>query len=222
MLVVLGLPSASLATGAPNPNDPCASAGRDSCGTTGVGFYGQSPFGIRWFGDYRGAVAGELQTFCIDLGYWYPGAKYKYRETSAVALHTRSGRLVPLASSQRMAYAIWTYGRTNDPKRQAAVMLYVHSQMGDARPGEVDPAKIDKTLVPVVAQIGANAARYHGPYRVDVRIEGNLVPGKASTATVRVLAASGAAVPNLPLSVTASGAKASGRRHDEQRGASPP
>ena len=218
VLVVVGHPAASRPTGAPNPNDPCAKSGRDSCCTTGVGFYGSSPFGIRWFGDYRGAVAGELQTFCIDLGYWYPGAKYKYRETPAATLHTRGGRLVPLASSQRIAYAIWTYGRTNDPKRQAAVMLYVHSQMGDARPGEVDPAKIDKSLVPVVAQIEADAARYHGPYRVVVQLQGKLVPGKASTATVRVLSASGAAVPNVALTVTAHGAKAGGAAKTDSAG----
>ena len=38
-----------------------------------------------------------------------------------------------------MAYAVWAWGRSGKANQQAAVMLYVHGQMGDARPGEVDP-----------------------------------------------------------------------------------
>jgi hypothetical protein len=41
-----------------------------------------------------------------------------------------------------MAFAIWTYGRTSNKDQAAAVMLYVHSLMGDARPGEVDPGAL--------------------------------------------------------------------------------
>ena len=59
----------------PNPNDPCSTAGRDTCGTTGVGFYKTYRYGIRWFGDYKGVIDGGGRSFCIDLGYWYPSAK---------------------------------------------------------------------------------------------------------------------------------------------------
>jgi Sortase domain len=206
-LALLAIPSASLAGEPPNPHDPCSSGGRDTCGTTGVGFYGQSPFGIRWFGDYRGAVSSEVETFCIDLGYWYPSPKYKYRENATETLRNRSGATVPLAARRRIAYAIWTFGRTSDPTRQGAVMLYVHSQMGDARPGEVNPSQINKTLVPIVQEISTESVRYHGPYRVAVGLRGKLVPGKASSATVRVLAASGSALPNQRLAISAKGAK---------------
>ena len=70
--MVLVAPAAAPAGEPPNQNDPCSTAGRDTCGTTGVGFYANYRYGIRWFGDYRGAVAGVPHTFCIDLRYWYP------------------------------------------------------------------------------------------------------------------------------------------------------
>ena len=216
-LVVIALPSASSAKDPPNPSDPCSSAGRDICGTTGVGFYAQSPFGIRWFGDYRRAVAGATQTFCIDLGYWYPSPRYAFREVTSTPLRNRDNEVVPAGNQQRMAYAVWAYGQTNDPKRQAAVMLYVHSLMGDARPHEVDPAAIDRTLVPLVAQVAAAAAAFHGPYRIDASLPDKLIPGVEATATVRVLAASGRPLPNLPLEVTAQGATVgSAARTNEQ------
>ena len=37
----------------PNPKDPCANNGRDTCGTTGVGFYKTYRYGQRWFGDFQ-------------------------------------------------------------------------------------------------------------------------------------------------------------------------
>ena len=43
----------------PNQNDPCSRNGRDTCGTTGEGSYRNYRYGIRWFGDYRGAVDGR-------------------------------------------------------------------------------------------------------------------------------------------------------------------
>jgi hypothetical protein len=51
----------------PNTNDACSSAGRNTCGTLGVGFYDTYQYGLRWFGDYRGAVPDVQHTFCIDL-----------------------------------------------------------------------------------------------------------------------------------------------------------
>src|SRR5580765_1673114 len=52
----------ALAGEPPNPHDPCSAAGRDTCGTTGVGFYDTYKYGVRWFGDYRGAVLDERVT----------------------------------------------------------------------------------------------------------------------------------------------------------------
>ena len=45
-------------------------------------------------------------------------------------------------------------------------MLYVHSLMGDARPGEVDPAAIGPQVASIYRQVAADADRFHGPYRV--------------------------------------------------------
>jgi LPXTG-site transpeptidase (sortase) family protein len=105
-----------------------------------------------------------------------------------------------------MAYAIWTWGRSGEANRQAAVMLYVHGLMGDARPGEVDPAGVSAAVADVYEQVADDAARYHGPYRVVVGAPSRLRVGEQGTATIKVVAASGAAVPNVELKLTAEGA----------------
>src|SRR4051794_38949377 len=66
----------------PNQHDPCAKAGRDLCGTTGVGYYRVYRYGVRWFGDYRRVVPGGAPGFCIDLRFWYPSAGHDYRKMS--------------------------------------------------------------------------------------------------------------------------------------------
>src|ERR1700760_2830686 len=74
----------------PDQNDPCSKAGKDSCGTTGVGSYRNYKFGIRWFGDYRGAVPDvDGGTFCIDLRYWYPSKADDYEQHSIAGLKNR-------------------------------------------------------------------------------------------------------------------------------------
>ena len=74
VLACLLLPSTQAWAGEPpNQNDPCSRAGKDSCGTAGVGAYKTYKYGVRWFGDYRGAIPGYRgASFCIDLRYWYP------------------------------------------------------------------------------------------------------------------------------------------------------
>jgi hypothetical protein len=196
----------ALAGEPPNPHDPCTSGGRDSCGTTGVGFYDTYRYGVRWFGDYRGAVTGEKQTFCIDLQYWYPSPDYRYRALATTTLVNRDGEAVPLGNRQKLAYAMWAFGRSDDPNRQAAVMLYVHSLMGDARPGEVDPRIRDAVAV-LYTQIAQDAARYHGPYRVAISMPAKLRVGESGTATIRVLSDTGAAVPNVELHLSGQGAR---------------
>ena len=190
----------------PNSHDPCIAAGRDTCGTTGVGFYQTYRYGIRWFGDYRGAIANEVHTFCLDLGYWYPSAKYDYQESTPGPLSNRRGGAVSLERQRRMAYAIWTYGRTGNPDEQAAVMLYVHSLMGDARPGEVDPTALNAKVAGFFSKISADAARLHGPYRIVAQLPGKLDVGQSGTATIRVLSASGVALPDIALTIDATGA----------------
>jgi Sortase domain len=204
--VVLVAPAGAPAGEPPNQNDPCSAGGRDSCGTTGVGFYANYRYGIRWFGDYRGAVPGLPHTFCIDLRYWYPSPKYRFRKDTSATLKNRDGETVSVENRRRMAYAMWTFGQSSNPKQQAAVMLYVHSLMGDSQPGEVDPNGVGRGLPALFKKIAHDSARYHGPYRIDVALPATLSVGQSGAATVRVLAASGAGVPGLDLTLTAAGA----------------
>ncbi len=198
-------PSGSQTATPPNPSDPCARTGRDVCGTTGVGFYKQYRYGLRWFGDYRGAIPGVAHTYCLDLGFWYPSAAQRY-EQDASPLRNRDGAPVPVVKQEELAYAIWAYGRTTDPNEAAAVMLYVHALMGDARPGEVDPGAVGATVARHFSTIARDAARYHGPYRVKVELPGRLDVGAQGTASIRVLSGAGQPLPDVGLTLTASGA----------------
>lgn len=203
----LTITPAALAAEPPNQHDPCSKNARDSCGTTGVGQYKTYKFGPRWFGDYRGAIPGVTgASFCIDLRFWYPSKGYGYEKRPIGGLHNRDGDAVSDATLHRMAYALWTYGRTQDPTSQGATMLYVHRQMGDGAPGEIDPPAVSGAVAGLFTRITKNAARYAGPYKLDVQAPATLVSGKADTVSVRVLAASGAAVPGVTLKVAGSGA----------------
>ncbi len=190
----------------PNPKDPCVSGTKDICGTTGVGYYQTYSFGTRWFGDFKNAIPGGTHSYCIDLRFWYPGPSYKYKEDTSGNLRNKSGGAVPFPNQQRIAYAIWVYGRSNDPDQAAAVMLYVHGQIDDARPGEVSPSVLGSKARSLYDQIAKAAAKFHGPYKVVVSVPGAPKVGTAVTATVRVLAAGGAAVPNLPVTISTTGA----------------
>ncbi|HVW18827.1 MAG TPA: Ig-like domain-containing protein, partial [Solirubrobacteraceae bacterium] len=198
----LAFPAAAHAGSPPDPHDPCAHGGRDSCGTTGAGFYASYRYGLRWFGDYR--VPGAPKAFCLDLRYWYASRSYRYRPQAGV-LRNRDGVRVPLERERRIAYAIWRYGRSDDPARQAAVMLYVHALMGDARPGETDPAAVGHGVAAVYRQVARDSARYHGPYRVAARLPSALVVGRPATATIRVLSAHGKPVRSVRLTLAAAG-----------------
>ncbi|HST25269.1 MAG TPA: class F sortase [Gaiellaceae bacterium] len=189
----------------PSSKDPCIQGTADSCGTTGVGFYKTYKYGTRWFGDFKDAIPGSAHTYCIDLRFWYPGPQYKYKEITGGNLTNKDGNAVPAVNQQRIAYAIWQYGRSTDPDQAAAVMLYVHNQMGDARPGEVDPSVLSANVVSLYSKISKDAARFHGPYRLEIKLPGTLRVGSSVTATVRVLAAGGAALPNEPLTLSAQG-----------------
>jgi hypothetical protein len=205
---LLVVPAATRAAQAPSPNDPCVTGVTNTCGTTGVGFYKTYRYGTRWFGDFSSVVAGADHMYCIDLRFWYPGRTYGYKEVDTTGLRNRDGQRISLPNLQKASYAIWTYGRTTNANQAAAVMLYVHSLMGDARPGELDPATINQSVSAQYERIARDAARFHGPYRVEVELQGAISAGKTGTATIRVLSAAGLALPNLELSLSATGANA--------------
>jgi hypothetical protein len=196
---------AALGAAPPNAKDPCVSGTTNVCGTTGVGYYKTYRYGTRWLGDFKNAIPGTSHTYCIDLRFWYPGADYKYKEVTSGALKNKDGQTVPLVNQQRIAYAIWAYGRTTSDDQAAAVALYVHGQIGDARPGEADPAQLNVNAAAIYDRVAKDAGRLHGPYRVEVTMPSALKVGKTITATVRVLAGGGAALPNQPVTISAQG-----------------
>ena len=201
VLVVAGV---SHAASPPNPTDPCSRADRDGCGTAGVGFYASYRYGLRWFGDYRGAVAGEAHAFCLDLRYWYASRRYRYR-LQTIPLRNRDGLGVSAERERRIAYAIWRYGRSHDRARQAAVMLYVHTMMGDGRPGELDPSAVG--VASIYGRIARDSVRFHGPYKVTVTLPSRLIVERPATAAVRVRSAHGEPVPYVRLTLASEGAE---------------
>src|SRR5437764_846494 len=81
------------------------------------------------------------------------------------------------AGRQPPAYAVWRYGRSTNANQQAAVMLYVHGLIGDAAPGEVDPDALNPRVAALDARIDRDAARYHGPYRIEAKLSPGLRVG---------------------------------------------
>ena len=207
IVVAFATPSVASAAAPPDPRDPCSTAGRDTCGTLGVGFYHSYRYGVRWFGDYRGVVPRAAHSFCLDLGFWYASRRYRYRPRTAALLRNRAGATVPLERQRELAYAIWRYGRSGQANRQAAVMLYVHSRMGDARPGEVDPAAVNPTVAALYRRIAGDTARHHGPYTIETRLPGRLGVGQSAAASIRVVSAAGQALPHVRITLAASGAR---------------
>jgi len=218
IVALLATSSAPHAAKPPNPNDPCARSGRDTCGTAGVGFYRLSRYGIRWFGDFRGAVKGHRHAFCIDLRFWYASPAFRYREVSSTVLRNRNGAIISRERQRRIAYALWAFGRSMNPNQQAATMLYIHSLMGTARPGELDLGAMPANVAVRFRSIALAAARYHGPYRVETRLPKRLVVNHPTRAAVLIRSASGHALPDATLSVSARGAKVPSRARTDGRG----
>ncbi len=205
-IVALALAPVASAAEPPNQNDPCAAGGRNTCATTGVGSYERYRYGVRWFGDYRGAVPGEGPTFCTDLRFWYPNREYRFREVANSGFKSREGQVISTQKQRRMAYALWNYGRSQSRNQQAAVMLYVHSLMEDGAPGEVNPAALGPSVEALYDKVARESSRFHGPYRIEVEIPRGLKVGEQATGTARLIAATGAAVPNAAISLEGTGA----------------
>jgi hypothetical protein len=187
---------------APPRNDPCARDARNVCGTTGVGYYKVGRYGQRWYGDFRGAIPGVAHSYCIDLRYWYPSPDYRYREDTSGGLVNKEGEAVSALHRQLIAYAISRFGQTTSADQAAAVMLYVHSLIGDARPGELNPSDVSPAVAALFSRVARESEAYHGPYRVEARLGGPLTVGKPASVNVRVLSAAGNGVPGVTVSLT--------------------
>ena len=170
-------PSCSLQPSSRGPLSPpsprtrttrASAAGRTPAARTGVGYYKMYRYGTRWFGDYRDVVAGTSHTLLHRPALLVPVEDRRLQRAldRDAGLRNRAGQAVSASMQQEIAYAVWNAGQSNDPNRQAAVMLYVHSRMGDAAPGEVDPSALGSSVSSLYASIARDAARYHGPYRI--------------------------------------------------------
>lgn len=202
LVAPLGATQASAAE-PPNQNDPCSRAGRDSCGTTGFGAYRTYRYGVRWFGSYRDAIPGVTDpAWCIDLRFWYPSARFGYAKRTAAGLRSREGKRISAAELGRMSWVLFTHGAKRDDATQAAVMLYVHSVMGDGAPGEVDPAAVGVTAR--FNRIAREARRYAGPYKVTLEAPAKATAGSRVTAVAKVRSAAGVAMPNVTLRLAGS------------------
>ncbi len=191
----------------PNQNDPCSKAGRNTCDTLGVGRYKNYKFGIRWFGDYRGAIEGvDDPSFCIDLRYWYPSEAAGYEQRDVGVLKNRDGDRVSSERIRQLNYALWEYGRTRSKTRQAATMLFVHDRMGDGARGEIDPRPLGAAVRSTYASIQRDARRYAGPYKVEVQLPDELKVGERGQLRLRVRAASGALMRGVDVSLASEGA----------------
>lgn len=151
-------------------------------------------------------MPGAGPTFCIDLRFWYPDRDDDFTEVSSEGQRNKEGAGVSVDKQRRMAYALWNFGRSASRDQQAAVMLYVHGLMGDGAPGEADPGAIGPGVEAIHDRIARDAARFHGPYRLDARVPGGLTAGTRATGTVRLLSADGNAVPGVEIALTATGA----------------
>ena len=212
LVAIVLAPAAAWAAEPPNQNDPCSRGGRDSCGTTGLGSYETYRYGLRWFGDYRRAVPSvKGPMFCLDLRFWYPSSRFRYaRLASSDGFRNREGDVVGDADLAKMSYAIWRFGNSGRRSGQQAVMLYVHRLMGDGAPGEVNPAALGPAVQSLHRRVARDAARYAGPYKLEVSLPAGtpapLPVRRQTTLTARVVAASGAAVPNVNLALQIAGA----------------
>lgn len=203
VVALLFAPALASAAEPPNPNDPCSQAGRNSCETTGFGAYRSYRYGIRWFGSYRDAIPEiSAPAWCIDLRFWYPSSRFGYAKRSAAGLRSKEGKRISTAELQRMSWVVFNHGFKRDAATQAAVMLYVHSVMGDGAPGEVDPAAVG--VSPLFERIARDARRLAGPYQVTIDAPAKATAGTKIAATAKVRSAAGVAMPNVRLRLAGS------------------
>ena len=218
VLLVLAAPAVASAAEPPNQNDPCARAGRDTCGTTGKGSYRTYKFGPRWFGDFRGAVRATTARRSASTCASGTRRAIPLREACRLRARNRDGDDVSASNLRRMNYAMWAFGRSDSANQQAAVMLYVHSLMGDAAPGEIDPGALTPESRSIYRTVRRDVKRYAGPYSVRATLPDQLVAGRAAEVRVQVLGAAGRAVPDVELELGATGATACPDRQHRRRG----
>ena len=202
---LLALPAGASAKEPPNQNDPCSSAGRNTCGTLGVGFYDTYEYGIRWFGDYRGAVADIAHTFCIDLQYWYPSREVPLRRVDG--RHAEEplgrGRVAREPAPDRVRDLGVGAKRQGEPAGRGHALRPRpdgRRPPGGGRPGGRERRRRRRLRA---GGPGRDALPRAVPPRRELARPARV--GEQATATVKVLSASGARVPNVELTLSARG-----------------
>src|SRR5262249_53118511 len=151
-----------------------------------------------WFGDFRKVLADqEDPLFCIDLRFWYPSRAFGYEKRSAAGLKNREGEAVAASKLRRMAFALWRHRDADDQPTAGALELYRPAFLGDAAPGEVATDAAGPAVQRRIRAVAREADKYAGPYKVETKLSDKLQVGVAGSVTTRVLAASGAAVPDV-------------------------
>ena len=198
-LALLTLPALADAAEPPNQNDRCSAAGRNTCGTTGVGQYDTYRYGLRWFGDYRGAVPGEALTFCIDLRFWYPNAAYRYRAARepGPAQPRRRGRLDGAPAADGLRDVDLRAQREPAPAGRGHAVRARADGRRRARRGRPRRRSARTSSRSTTASHATRPATT-APTGIEDRPAGEAHGGAAGDGrAIRVLSASGRAVPNL-------------------------
>ena len=92
-----------------------------------------------------------------------PSASTGSAQVANEGFTSRGGKVVSRATQRKMAYALWNYGRSDKRPQQAAVMLYVHSLIGDARPAMVSPSRARPGSRACSPKIGTRVGAPAGP-----------------------------------------------------------
>ena len=178
LVIFAAPPAASRAAVPPDPHDPCAHLGRDSCGTTGVGAYRTSPYGVRWYGDFRGAVPASGLTCSAST--CASGTRRARTATAARRPRTspqprRRARLRRGAPPDRVRdLDLRPQLQSGAAGRGDALRPFADGRRTARRAGRERDEPISLARAPRLARA---AARDAGPYRVEMQLPARLVVG---------------------------------------------
>ena len=208
-LALIAVPQTSHAVEPPNQNDPCSSAGRNTCGTHGRRLPPRRTATACAGSATSAASSRARRTRSASTSrYWYPSPSYRFREVSG-PLRNREGETV--SAREPAADGVRDLGVRPQPRTRPAGGGDALRPLADGRraPGRGRPRPrsahaVESTLrahrprrsAPTTAPIGSRSAIPSGARR----------SARGRTATIRVLSGPGNGVPNLELALTARGA----------------
>jgi len=172
--------------------------------------------GASWIGSYR--VSGR-EVYCADPLKGGPSTGGTYGSPAAVSTWTSTtGRRASAAQVQVAAYILGRYGATTTATAAAAVDAAVYYELFNSsggydyryqsgRGGQRLAQTGSGSAISASVQVMVNAAvKYGGPYKVALSVSGGTSPGQNAVASVRLISASGAAVPSTKFTIKSIGA----------------